>query len=118
MLATYISALSKADASRHPRPTERTQLRTIREENREGDTSYQANIPAIQAWLEILENGEARHFAPLVLSVVHQASIMIDADPVVRPSARSVYKAFDYEGCGSCDVGPEALEAAYSMEEA
>jgi len=89
---------------------QRQRLDSIRAANRYDDSSYQANIAAVQAWLGGLSADESLYFPVELLCPV--ISTMINSNPSDRPSAENLAALFGAsERCCTDTTDPEPLEA-------
>ena len=89
---------------------QRQRLDSIRAANKYNDSSYQANIAAVQAWLGGLSADESLYFPVELLCPV--VSAMINSNPSDRPSAENLAASFGAsERCCTDTTDPEPLEA-------
>jgi serine/threonine protein kinase len=110
MLATLLSDLE-------PMCNERLKLQKLRC-NENGDTSYHANIKALQEWCD----SKSQRY--LTLSGMHirvgrmssdypeLLPRMISKSPNLRPDARTLSASTRWARCSRCTTGPEPFEAA------
>jgi serine/threonine protein kinase len=104
ILATIISG---------PTRNELLELRNLRL-NGSGDTSYEANIEPVLAWLKGVasletEGGDTTWTNPQFLDELH---LTIQASPDSRPSASALALLTKTTSCYRCHLGPEPFEAA------
>jgi hypothetical protein len=90
------------------------ELRNLRL-NSSGDTSYQANIEPVLAWLNGVTEIETKRWQSTTWAIpefLHQLRLTIQASPNSRPSASILALSTDQNSCNKCHLGPEPFEAA------
>jgi serine/threonine protein kinase len=107
ILATIISEYHRNDF---------LELRKLRLSN-SGDTSYQANIEPILAWLNGIVKVEMGRWPRSTWTranpgFLKQLHLTIQASPDSRPSASTLAWSIDQNSCNKCHLGSEPFEAA------
>jgi len=96
------------------------ELETRLAANKNGDSSYQANIPAVQNYLSVFKIGSfLRYYLQFRLKFAHEViSRMLEPRPENRPTARVLTAYFaNKSSCCSANTTPDPLEDAPPMLE-